>query len=64
MKNHDDKKEENYTFYHPNNDKCVSCGQITDVPINLNINYRYDYIEGAGQLCNNCSIKIYSNKFF
>jgi len=35
-------------------EKCVSCNIETEVPVNQNIELRYFYIEGAGQLCATC----------
>jgi hypothetical protein len=35
-------------------EKCVMCGALTDVPKNMHIDLRKHYVEGAGQLCNNC----------
>lgn len=35
-------------------EKCVSCEIETEVPTNQNIELRYFYIEGAGQLCPKC----------
>jgi hypothetical protein len=42
---------------------CISCNKETHVPINLNIELREYYIEGAGQLCEKCYNKIYSKKW-
>ena len=39
-------------------DKCVSCGKETKYPKNLNIDYREHYVEGAGQLCDECAEKL------
>ena len=36
-------------------DMCVSCGSPTSYKMTDNIVYRYGYIEGAGQLCFECS---------
>ena len=33
---------------------CILCGKATTVPKNLHIDMRNHYIEGAGQLCNEC----------
>ena len=41
-------------------DKCVSCGKETDVPRTANVDTRYHYVEGAGQLCPECYIRIYT----
>ena len=42
-------------------EKCVSCGEDTTYRLNENIFNRYHYVEGAGQLCETCYNKIYSN---
>jgi hypothetical protein len=39
---------------------CIMCNQKTNTPMHLDINYREDYIEGAGQLCSKCSSKLWS----
>ena len=36
-------------------DICVSCGAETSYKKTDNIEFRYGYIEGAGQLCFTCS---------
>ena len=41
-------------------DNCVSCGKETDCPKTMPIDYRYYYVEGAGQLCKECYDKIYN----
>lgn len=50
-------KLENDDFKVESNETCVLCDQKTDVPINLHIDFRYNYIEGVGQLCNKCAKK-------
>ena len=40
-------------------DLCVSCGKQTRYPINTPIDARYDYVEGAGQLFEDCSTKTF-----
>ena len=42
-------------------EKCVSCGEDTPYRLNENIFNRYHYVEGAGQLCETCYNRIYSN---
>lgn len=37
-------------------DKCVICGKETQYDINTPINFRYNYVEGAGQVCKECSV--------
>lgn len=43
-------------------EKCVSCGRITDVPIDMHIDMRKNYVEGAGQLCDDCAKKVYGKE--
>jgi len=38
---------------------CVICKIETNVLKNLHVDYRYHYIEGAGQLCKDCWDKLY-----
>lgn len=54
---------ENNTKYITENghDKCVCCGTETEYTSNTNINLREFYIEGSGQLCEDCYYDIYSN---
>lgn len=57
----------NNTIKHKNNDfdvlyteKCVNCNTDTGIPYDMHISMRSHYVEGAGQLCNKCYIKIYN----
>lgn len=38
---------------------CVLCKNITDIPKDMPINQRKNYVEGAGQLCSACYNKLY-----
>jgi len=40
---------------------CIYCGVETNVPKNLHIDFRENYIKGAGQLCRKCYNKIYKD---
>lgn len=40
-------------------DKCINCGCDTIYPVNMHIDFRMNYIEGAGQLCEKCFHHIY-----
>jgi hypothetical protein len=40
-------------------DKCVSCNTETQYDETTHIDFRNNYVEGAGQLCQACSDKIY-----
>jgi hypothetical protein len=40
-------------------EECVMCNEITDVKKTTHIDYRYFYVEGAGQLCKKCYDKTY-----
>jgi len=35
-------------------EKCVICGEATQYRFNDHIDLRYNYVEGAGQLCSKC----------
>lgn len=35
-------------------DKCIMCGVETEYDVHTNINLRFRYVEGAGQLCKKC----------
>ena len=43
-------------------EKCILCGDDTGVPNNLPADARKHYIDGVGQLCENCYIKVNSRK--
>ena len=42
-------------------DNCVCCGKQSDEPETRSVEYRNYYVEGAGQLCENCFIEVYGN---
>jgi hypothetical protein len=46
-------------FEHKNNpiELCVICGEPTQYRFNDHIDYRFNYVEGAGQLCTKCGDK-------
>ena len=43
-------------------ERCILCGDDTGVPTNLPADARKYYIDGVGQLCENCYIKVNSCK--
>lgn len=43
-------------------DKCVVCGVDTPYVKSVHVDFRENYIEGAGQLCSTCHKEIYDNK--
>lgn len=53
MKNKDEKKEM---------ETCVLCNKVTEVPKDLHIDFRDYYIEGVGQLCQDCYFDLYENR--
>lgn len=56
-------KSEFKDFYFNPYEKCVVCKKQTNVPIDLHIDLRKNYVEGVGQLCDDCAKKIhYSNE--
>jgi len=40
-------------------DNCVCCGKETEYDREAHIDFRMYYVEGAGQLCEECWKKIY-----
>lgn len=40
-------------------DKCIRCSKETEYGINDSIDIRYNYVEGAGQLCPKCYNYLY-----
>lgn len=53
MKKNDEKKEM---------ETCVLCNKVTEVPKDLHIDFRDYYIEGVGQLCQDCYFNLYENR--
>ena len=43
-------------------EKCDLCGELTDIPVDMPIQERKGYIEGAGQLCPKCYFELYVKK--
>lgn len=43
-------------------EKCIRCGVKTPYEKEKRVDLRYFYVEGAGQLCNNCYNLIYGNE--
>jgi hypothetical protein len=41
---------------------CILCKEQTNVPIDLHIDFREYYVEGAGQLCKTCGKKLNETK--
>lgn len=42
-------------------EKCIICGADTKYRFHDHIDYRFNYVEGAGQLCDKCGNKEYSD---
>ena len=38
-------------------DECIVCGIETNEPKDKHVDFRFNYIEGAGQLCSKCAEK-------
>jgi hypothetical protein len=38
-------------------EECIICGVETNEPKDKHIDFRYNYVEGAGQLCSKCAEK-------
>ena len=38
-------------------EECIVCGVRTNEPKDKHIDFRYNYIEGTGQLCSKCAEK-------
>ena len=41
-------------------EKCVMCGVETTTLKTTHIDFRYGYVDGAGQLCRDCYIIVYN----
>ena len=48
------KHNDDFTVLSDDFENCVMCDKLTNVPKNLHIDYRSNYVEGAGQLCFEC----------
>jgi hypothetical protein len=46
----------------PEKEKCINCGAETPYLKNIPIDFRENYVEGAGQLCKTCFDNIYDKK--
>jgi dTDP-4-dehydrorhamnose reductase len=49
-------------YYSIKTEKCVNCGAETNVPIDMPIDQRKNYVEGAGQLCGKCYLELYDTR--
>jgi len=52
MKKKEEKKQE------VEMDLCVLCGKETKYPKNMHVDYRMNFVDGAGQLCDDCAKKV------
>ena len=44
------------------NEKCVCCGADTGIPKTVPLSERNYYVEGCGQLCENCFAELYVHR--
>lgn len=49
---------ENNDFDVNQNEKCIICNVETDVPRSMHVDFRINYIDGAGQLCRKCAVDL------
>lgn len=49
---------ENGDFKVEKNETCIICNEETDVPMSLHVDFRTNYVDGAGQLCRTCANRI------
>lgn len=42
---------------------CILCGANTSVKVSTPIENRYGYVEGAGQCCNHCYLKVVAETY-
>ena len=52
------KKLSNGDFEIEDNEKCIVCKEETDVLKSMYVDYRKNYVDWSGQLCDKCAIKI------
>ena len=43
-------------------EKCVMCEKETNENVDTHIDYRFYYVDGAGQLCKDCYEDVYNTK--
>ncbi len=43
-------------------ERCCRCGKPIGYSVDTPVQLRYDYVEGAGQLCNECWLSVYGNR--
>ena len=56
------KSMERYSMKVPGKqERCIICGQVTDMEKDWPVAMRKNYVEGAGQLCRKCYLEIYSD---
>ena len=41
----------------PEMEECIVCGVKTNEPKDKHVDFRYNYVEGVGQLCSKCAEK-------
>ena len=56
------KEKKNTDPYSKPLERCISCGEFTNVPVNTPIKDRICYVPGAGQLCEKCCVELYGTK--
>ena len=42
-------------------ERCIVCHRLTNVPIHMRIEERTNYVEGAGQLCEQCFYRFFKD---
>lgn len=47
---------------HRKTEHCVACGKDTAIPVDMHVDLRFHYVEGAGQLCRTCYNKVYQDE--
>lgn len=44
-----------------NKEICISCGKVTEISKDTDTSLRENYVDGCGQLCDKCFIRIYGS---
>lgn len=55
------KTKTDFEVLQENKEICISCGVVTEVNIDTDTTLRENYVDGCGQLCNKCFIRIYGS---
>lgn len=56
------KKDNDFEVINGKTENCVFCSKDTKVLRCTPVDLRFNYVDGSGQLCDECFVRIYDNK--